>query len=106
MFLFWDLYLWQKIRGSKIPEFLWKTKGCEFCGRTGYRGQLVIAESFWVDEELKELILKSASVAEIAKRAREKQGMISFAEDCVLKVVAGLRGFSHEWLVERIEENL
>ncbi|MFH1546683.1 MAG: GspE/PulE family protein [Patescibacteria group bacterium] len=74
----------------KIPEFLWETNGCGFCGQTGYRGQLAITESFRMDEELKELILKNASVAEITKHARKKQGMISFAEDGVLKAAAGL----------------
>ncbi len=74
----------------KTPEFLWEPIGCKFCGNTGYRGQLIIAESFCIDEELKELILKNASVAEITKHARKEQEMISFAEDGVLKTAAGL----------------
>ncbi|MCK5472111.1 type II/IV secretion system protein [Candidatus Gracilibacteria bacterium] len=74
----------------KAPEFLWEPAGCKFCRNTGYYGQLAIAESFQIDEKLKELILKNAPTAEITKHAREKQGMISFAEDGVIKAAAGL----------------
>jgi type II secretory ATPase GspE/PulE/Tfp pilus assembly ATPase PilB-like protein len=74
---------------SQLPEYLWKTKGCGVCGNTGYRGQIVIAESFRVDAELKELILKNSATAEITKHIRGKQGAISFAEDGVLKAAAG-----------------
>ncbi len=74
----------------KLPKTLWKIEGCEVCGKTGYRGQLTIAESFRMDEELKELILKEASTAKITKHLREHQGMISFVEDGILKVAAGL----------------
>jgi len=75
---------------SHFPEYLWKAKGCSACGRTGYRGQIVIAESFRMDDELKKLILRQAPVAEIAQYAREKQGMISFAEDGIIKTARGL----------------
>lgn len=74
---------------SQLPDLIWHTKGCSVCGNTGYRGQTVIAESFRVDEKMKEMILKNASAAEITTYAREHLGMISFAEDGVLKAAAG-----------------
>jgi len=73
----------------QMPEFSWKVNGCEVCGNTGYHGQLIIAESFRIDVEIRELILQKASTVEILKAVREKQGMISFAEDGVLKAASG-----------------
>jgi type II secretory ATPase GspE/PulE/Tfp pilus assembly ATPase PilB-like protein len=73
----------------EMPKFLWQTKGCGICGQTGYRGQIVIAESFRMDATIKKLILAEASSAEITTAARAEQGLISFAEDGVLKAAAG-----------------
>ncbi|MCF7836796.1 type II/IV secretion system protein [Candidatus Gracilibacteria bacterium] len=73
----------------EMPKFLWRTKGCGICGQTGYRGQIVIAESFRMDAEIKKLILAEASSADITIAARSGQGMISFSEDGILKAAAG-----------------
>lgn len=76
---------------AQPPEFLWETHGCPACNNTGYRGQLVIAESFHFSPELGDLIAKpNASTAKITQYLREKQGLISFVEDGILKVCAGL----------------
>ncbi|MFH0776029.1 MAG: ATPase, T2SS/T4P/T4SS family [Patescibacteria group bacterium] len=75
---------------SRLPEFLWQPVGCPACGQTGYRGQIAIAESFLVDEKIRELIARKAPADEIGKVARNKQGMLSFAEDGLIKVAAGL----------------
>ena len=72
----------------ELPKFLWQTDGCEICGGTGYRGQIVIAESFLVDAEIKKLILANAATAEIEKHIFET-GALSFAEDGITKVAAG-----------------
>ncbi len=73
---------------SELPEFLWEAKGCPVCGGSGYRGQIAIAESFQVDEKMRALILANASAAELADYARRNQGMLTFAEDGLLKVAA------------------
>lgn len=74
---------------SELPEFLWETTGCPACGETGYHGQIAIAESFRMDAKMRELILKNAAVAKLARYAHDEQGMLSFAEDGLLKVAAG-----------------
>lgn len=74
----------------EAPDFILKAHGCEACGHTGYRGQVVVAESFNFTDDLREMILKNASVGEITKAIRKDQGMISFAEDGVIKACAGL----------------
>lgn len=73
----------------EIPKLLWQINGCKICGGTGYRGQIVIAESFLIDDQVKDLILRNASTTEIKKYIYQK-GSLSFAEDGILKVSAGL----------------
>jgi type IV pilus assembly protein PilB len=77
----------------EAPDFILKAQGCEVCGHTGYRGQIVVAETFHLTDDLREMILKDVSVAEITKAIRKDQGMISFAEDGVIKACAGLTTF-------------
>lgn len=79
----------QNSTNSKLPEFLWETTGCPACGETGYHGQIAIAESFRMDKKMRKLILQKASTAELTNHARERQGMLSFAEDGLIKVAAG-----------------
>ncbi|MFA6458622.1 MAG: GspE/PulE family protein [Patescibacteria group bacterium] len=74
---------------SELPEFLWEAKGCPVCGGSGYHGQIAIAESFQVDEPMRELILANASAIELADYVRKKQNMLSLTEDGLLKVIAG-----------------
>lgn len=73
-----------------VPEFIFSAQGCEICGHTGYHGQIVVAETFRLTDELREMILKEASVSEITNAIRKDQGMVSFAEDGIIKACAGL----------------
>jgi len=67
------------------PKVLYRGKGCNACGGTGFKGQIGIFEIFLIDEEIRQLLLKLASVGEIRAKAIEK-GMISMFEDGLLKV--------------------
>ncbi|MCL5010908.1 MAG: GspE/PulE family protein [Patescibacteria group bacterium] len=69
----------------KIPH----TFGCSFCNNTGYKGRIGIFEFFVVDDETENMILRSPSVPQLRKKAKEK-GMISIKEDGFLKVVSGI----------------
>lgn len=64
-------------------------KGCTSCNNTGYRGRLAIHEILGVDEEVKELILKKASLADI-KRHMSRNGYRTLLEDGLLKVADGV----------------
>lgn len=70
------------------PRF-YKGVSCERCSGTGYRGRVRIYEMMVVDEEVKEMILRRASTAEI-ERAAEKAGMIRLREDGLLKAAQGV----------------
>lgn len=69
----------------ETPKILYKGKGCNACGGTGFKGQIGIFEIFLVDEDIRQLLLKMASVREIKAKAIEK-GMISMFENGLSKV--------------------
>ncbi|OGY57654.1 MAG: hypothetical protein A3D47_02620 [Candidatus Colwellbacteria bacterium RIFCSPHIGHO2_02_FULL_43_15] len=70
---------------QETPKILYKGKGCNACGGTGFKGQVGIFEIFLVDEDIRQLLLRLASVREIKAKAIEK-GMISMFEDGLKKV--------------------
>lgn len=73
---------------AQTPDSLKIPKGCDDCNGTGFRGQMVISEVLYVDDDLKDAILKSKSTSEIFSIARSK-GMLTLIEDGILKVIAG-----------------
>lgn len=63
-------------------------RGCNSCNDTGYRGRLAIYEILVMHEGLKELILKSASAADL-KREAVKLGMSTLRMSALQKVRDG-----------------
>ena len=63
-------------------------RGCNNCNETGYRGRLAIYEILVMHEGLKELILKSASAADL-KREAVKLGMSTLRMSALQKVKDG-----------------
>lgn len=74
---------------NQLPKNLFRGKGCNVCGYTGFQGQIGIFELFHIDEGIRELILKSASASEIRKLAI-KHGMTTMFEDGLHKVESGV----------------
>lgn len=68
---------------------LYKGKGCEACGNTGFRGRVGIYELLKVTPEIEELIIARASSGDLSNLAR-KQGMKVMFEDGFTKVLAGV----------------
>jgi len=71
------------------PIVTYKGLGCEFCGRTGFRGRNGIFELMIVDEKIEDLILKKTNSSEIKKIAIE-HGMLSLRMDGFNKALAGI----------------
>lgn len=67
----------------------YKGKGCEVCGRTGYKGRIAIFEVMPITPKLRELILQGASSDEIREAARE-EGMRTLREDGIVKIKKGI----------------
>ncbi len=70
------------------PLTLWRSPGCEHCGYKGYKGRLGIHELLVVDEDIRAVIQKKATVDELLSLAREK-GMRTLLEDGLDKAIAG-----------------
>jgi len=68
---------------------LYKGEGCSECNNSGYKGRTGIYELFVMDDKIRELIAKHASLATIRKAAQEK-GMRVLREDAITKIVAGI----------------
>ncbi len=64
-------------------------KGCNKCRGSGFKGRMVIAEIFKVDDEVRNMINQQLTTPQLRKRAREL-GMRTLREDGVRKVLAGL----------------
>lgn len=68
---------------------LYRGPGCEHCNKTGFRGRLALHELLRGSDELRNLIQTRAKTAEMISLAK-KEGMITLAQDGILKVLAGL----------------
>ncbi len=77
----------EKYIGKKFT--IYKGKGCNICGGTGYKGRTAIFEFITMTQEMKDLVLKSPSTQEVWALA-EKQGAKSLFEDGIEKVKNGV----------------
>lgn len=68
---------------------LYKGKGCQVCGNTGYNGRTAIFELINVSEDVQDLILKNPSSRQIWGLA-QKEGSKTLFEDGIEKVKSGI----------------
>lgn len=85
----------KKVLGSLMPPLtddkvkLFRGKGCNECGNTGYYGRVGIFEVLPITEKITRLIVSRAPAIDIEKVAVE-EGMITMKQDGYLKVVEKL----------------
>jgi general secretion pathway protein E/type IV pilus assembly protein PilB len=89
--------------GIPVDTIVYKSMGCRECRNTGFHGRHAIFE--WMDssEEIRNLILKSASSDQIRGAAR-RGGMTSLAEDGWRLVAAGITTFGEVLSVTTAKE--
>jgi len=75
--------------GIAADKTIYKSVGCRECRNTGFFGRHAIFEWMDTDEEIRQLILQSASTDQIRSAAR-KAGMRTLAEDGWRLVAAGV----------------
>lgn len=63
--------------------------GCEKCNNTGYLGRVGLYEMFFLDDEMKDYIVKENSTIQIKKMAQDK-GLITMRQDGIIKVIEGI----------------
>jgi type II secretory ATPase GspE/PulE/Tfp pilus assembly ATPase PilB-like protein len=67
---------------------LYRGRGCDVCGNTGYKGRAGIHELLVMTDELRALLLKEIASGPIKEMARS-QGMRTLLEDGLVKVTKG-----------------
>ncbi|MBV9950216.1 MAG: Flp pilus assembly complex ATPase component TadA, partial [Myxococcales bacterium] len=71
------------------PAFnVWRSNGCDACGRTGYKGRVALHELLVNDAELRPMIARKAPVEEMRKVAMA-HGMRTLLQDGVEKCLTG-----------------
>ena len=65
-----------------------EAKGCDFCRRTGYRGRIGLFELLIVTPEMRRMMLKRASAAELRTYAMSN-GMLTLKQDGIEKCLTG-----------------
>jgi general secretion pathway protein E len=67
---------------------IYRAKGCDACGGTGYRGRTGIYELLMVDDDIRQLTLKNVDSTSI-KRSGVSKGMLTLLDDGARKVLTG-----------------
>ena len=67
----------------------YRGEGCEQCGKLGYKGRQGLYEVMSMTPELRRMVLKSASTAELKEQA-VKDGMLTLRMDGIVKLKRGV----------------
>ncbi|HEU4369683.1 MAG TPA: type IV-A pilus assembly ATPase PilB [Methylomirabilota bacterium] len=70
------------------PVTFYRARGCPACNFTGMKGRMAIYETMPITDELRQLILRNASVTEIRELA-QRQGMKTLRQAGLAKVLEG-----------------
>lgn len=80
--------------GKRITFY--KSKGCDLCNGTGYKGRIAIAELLVVDRDIQDLINRGDRMptANEIKDLALKKGMTTMEDDAILKILDGTTSLS------------
>ena len=85
-----------KLTIPKTVEKLYRPVGCDKCHGLGFKGRIGIFEVLTITEPVEKLILEMGSEREITQAALE-DGMITMAQDGILKAIEGLTSMEEVW---------
>ncbi|MBX7158704.1 MAG: GspE/PulE family protein [Acidimicrobiia bacterium] len=80
-----ELALYEKVTGVRREEF-WHGTGCTHCHGTGYYERIGVYEFLRLDDEIKELIVRGATAAELRDAAVKTSGMVPLGQAAMAKV--------------------
>jgi type II secretory ATPase GspE/PulE/Tfp pilus assembly ATPase PilB-like protein len=89
-----------KIEVPKDISFIYEAQGCPKCNNIGYSGRTTVSEVLEMTKEMEELITHGPTTSEV-KALAVKQGMITMAQDGMLKIAEGITTLEE---VERVTE--
>ncbi|MFA5155985.1 MAG: ATPase, T2SS/T4P/T4SS family [Candidatus Omnitrophota bacterium] len=79
----------EQLKSVKLKtDLIYKPKGCQKCGQTGFRGRTCISEVMVLNEEIRELVNQRASFTKIREVARAS-GMQTLYDSAIKKVEDG-----------------
>jgi type IV pilus assembly protein PilB len=73
---------------KRLPDTLYRGRGCNVCNQSGFQGQTGIYEIFRVSDAIRELLLKLVPVRDLRNQA-VKEGMVTMFQDGLQKVERG-----------------
>ena len=76
-------------RDELVRDFVYEAAGCDQCANTGYTGRIGVFEAIIVDGEVGDMVRKNPADRAIWAHAQKNQGMLSMAQDGVIKVLRG-----------------
>jgi type IV pilus assembly protein PilB len=84
-----------------MPKFhLYRGKGCDRCGGSGYSGRVGIFEVLDINEKISKMVMEQATSGELEKEAK-KNGMLTMIEDGYLKSLEGITTIEEVMRVSR-----
>ena len=89
-----------KIEVPSKVEYIFEAQGCPKCHGLGYKGRTMISEVMEITKEMEGLITRGPTTSEVEDLA-VKQGMLTMAQDGILKVLEGITTIEE---VERVTE--
>jgi len=101
----------ERAPGEVGRRLLARGRGCAACGGTGYRGRVAIFEVLTVTEEIRELVTRRASTAEI-QHAAIASGMRTLREDGIrlclegITTAAELQRVAGDWAAQKATRGL
>lgn len=75
---------------QKLPDYIYKGKGCTMCNYSGYRGRTGIFEGFLMDESLREYVSQKTFNLDIFRKMLKEKGFQTMFEDGLAKVAIGI----------------
>lgn len=84
----------------KKPVFF-KGQGCSFCGGSGYRGRVAIAEAIQFTQNMQEIVLTNYKINDVLEELKQ-QNFITFRQDGILKALQGTTALEEVFRVSQI----
>jgi type II secretory ATPase GspE/PulE/Tfp pilus assembly ATPase PilB-like protein len=85
-----------KLDIPKNIDKLYRPVGCDKCHGLGFKGRMGVFEVLTITEPIEKLILEMGSEREITQAALQ-DGMITMAQDGILKAIKGLTSMEEVW---------
>lgn len=80
----------EELDNFEMPMYLYKGKGCEFCGNSGYSGRTGIFEMFLVDDEIADYLSRKDFNLVVFKDILKKKNFKTMFQDGLNKIIAGI----------------